>query len=550
MKSLSDIIASGFASNASAFAGGGTGDVVGPASATDNAVARFDGTTGELLQDSKFVVDDDGSVGIGSAPFTSGTTRSFTIGGTMYGGIKGYFATKTVTGVETTRMTSGNTSGSLLVASADGAKYLSIVTGDPYNNTLEFFGSVLDIAGFGGTVNGNIAHFTMDGQFLLGTSTAGGTSLLKVAGQIESTTGGFKFPDASVQITAATGTNTGDQTSIVGIAGTLSQFDAACTDANFLSTAAAAAAYQPLDAQLTDLAALAYASNALKVVRVNAGATGFELATVAGGGSGDVVGPGSATDNALARFDATTGKLVQNSGVIADDNADIRFGLDGNGSTINLTANYYGTIYVGPGLHNTSALNFSGTFLGIGQCLRIGANSSTGDLSLSRISAGVAALGNGTTGDFSAELKLTTLRFADGSAQTTAATGGGTRGVTTVNFGAFPGASDASATITGQAGIAAGSRVRAWIEATATADHSADEHWLETIDVIAGNIDDATGFTIYAKNTGTLAEPVREQWAETRLAGPGTGINQIRPDNGGGKGTRLYGQFTVAWEWI
>lgn len=37
------------------------------------------------------------------------------------------------------------------------------------------------------------------------------------------------------------------------------------------------------------------------------------------GGSGDVVGPSSATDNAIARFDTTTGKLIQNSGVTIDD---------------------------------------------------------------------------------------------------------------------------------------------------------------------------------------------------------------------------------------
>lgn len=37
-------------------------------------------------------------------------------------------------------------------------------------------------------------------------------------------------------------------------------------------------------------------------------------------GTGDVVGPASATDNAIARFDATTGKLLQNSGVTIDDN--------------------------------------------------------------------------------------------------------------------------------------------------------------------------------------------------------------------------------------
>lgn len=36
-------------------------------------------------------------------------------------------------------------------------------------------------------------------------------------------------------------------------------------------------------------------------------------------GTGDVVGPSSATDNAIARFDTTTGKLIQNSGVTIDD---------------------------------------------------------------------------------------------------------------------------------------------------------------------------------------------------------------------------------------
>ena len=40
-------------------------------------------------------------------------------------------------------------------------------------------------------------------------------------------------------------------------------------------------------------------------------------------GSGDVVGPSSATDNAIARFDGTTGKLIQNSGVTVDDNSNI-----------------------------------------------------------------------------------------------------------------------------------------------------------------------------------------------------------------------------------
>jgi hypothetical protein len=40
----------------------GAGDVVGPASSTDNAVARFDTTTGKLIQNSLVIVDDTGSV--------------------------------------------------------------------------------------------------------------------------------------------------------------------------------------------------------------------------------------------------------------------------------------------------------------------------------------------------------------------------------------------------------------------------------------------------------------------------------------------------------
>lgn len=44
-------------------------------------------------------------------------------------------------------------------------------------------------------------------------------------------------------------------------------------------------AYQPADAQLTNLALLSYSGNASKYIRVNAGETGFELATVSGGGA-------------------------------------------------------------------------------------------------------------------------------------------------------------------------------------------------------------------------------------------------------------------------
>jgi uncharacterized delta-60 repeat protein len=45
--------------------------------------------------------------------------------------------------------------------------------------------------------------------------------------------------------------------------------------------------------------------------------------TISAGGGGDMVGPAGATDNAVARFDTTTGKLVQDSGVLIDDSNNI-----------------------------------------------------------------------------------------------------------------------------------------------------------------------------------------------------------------------------------
>jgi len=41
---------------------GGSGDVTGPNSSTDNAIARWDGTTGSIIQNSKTEVQDGGAV--------------------------------------------------------------------------------------------------------------------------------------------------------------------------------------------------------------------------------------------------------------------------------------------------------------------------------------------------------------------------------------------------------------------------------------------------------------------------------------------------------
>jgi len=56
------VLTSAGAGNVPTWSTNGAGDVVGPASSTDNAVARYDSTTGKLIQNSVVIVDDTGSV--------------------------------------------------------------------------------------------------------------------------------------------------------------------------------------------------------------------------------------------------------------------------------------------------------------------------------------------------------------------------------------------------------------------------------------------------------------------------------------------------------
>jgi hypothetical protein len=72
-----------------------------------------------------------------------------------------------------------------------------------------------------------------------------------------------------------------------------------------------------------------------------------------GDSSGDVIGPASATDNAVARFDGTTGKLIQNSGVAIDDSNNVT-------GIANLSFNSgYGSSAVAYGVR--AWVNFNGT---------------------------------------------------------------------------------------------------------------------------------------------------------------------------------------------
>jgi hypothetical protein len=130
----------------------------------------------------------------------------------------------------------------------------------------------------------------------------------------------------------------------------------------------------------------------------------------------------------------------------------------------------------------------------------------------------------------------------------------GAQGTASLTFGAFPGSSDASVAVTGQAAILAGSLVEAWLMPAATADHSADEHWVESIQVRAGNVVAGTGFTIWGWNTSQLSEPVSAAPPSAVMHQNGTAVvlKTAQPgavSYGGGAGTRLYGAWNIAWVW-
>lgn len=126
----------------------------------------------------------------------------------------------------------------------------------------------------------------------------------------------------------------------------------------------------------------------------------------ASSGSGDVVGPASATDNAIVRFDTTTGKLIQNSAALVDDNGNIS-GNNVNaaytttataGGTTTLTATSTGIQYFTGTSNQTVQMPVTST-LALGWSYHI-ANTSTGILTINSsggnqigtIPAGVTAM--------------------------------------------------------------------------------------------------------------------------------------------------------------
>lgn len=128
-----------------------------------------------------------------------------------------------------------------------------------------------------------------------------------------------KLANPSISI-AGTSTSLGGSITLDAITGLSSTGLVKRSASNTFAIAASGTDYAPA----TSGTSILYGNNAGGFSNVVIGSglnfsSGTLSATGGGGGSGDVVGPSSATDNAIARFDSTTGKLIQNSVVTIAD---------------------------------------------------------------------------------------------------------------------------------------------------------------------------------------------------------------------------------------
>ncbi|HHY71192.1 MAG TPA: hypothetical protein GX519_06025 [Thermoanaerobacterales bacterium] len=300
--------------NSESILGAGNIDLVkGPASATDNAIARFDGTTGKLVQNSGAYIDDDGNVGIGTETPVGKLDVS---GGVIY-------ARNGLADTDKEQIRIGR--------SDNDSWYHSIHSyhaSSGAKNYLKFR-----------VHNGGPAPFYMqnDVMTMLGNGHVGigedePSESLDVLGNIKAS-GAFKIRDTEFKenyISLVTGTYNEIDILKFGRTKTLQHSISSTQDTTGGGTNAIRFnVWNNLNAKV-------------KVLDLNVGYGGTSgTATINGdivvsgtvngrdvsvdGEKLDttVVGPASSTDNAIARFDGVTGKLVQNGPATLDDDGNI-----------------------------------------------------------------------------------------------------------------------------------------------------------------------------------------------------------------------------------
>lgn len=375
----------------------GSGDVVGPASATDNAVARFDGTTGKLIQNSAVTIaDSSGDITGGkynkvtiTAPAT-GSTLTIADGKTLTAS-----NTLTFTGTDSSSVAFGAggtvayTGGTLAqFASTTSSQLAGVISDETGTGSLVFstaptFGtnitvgtasSSTGIVNLKGTTSGTVALSVADAAgtwtmklptsagtngYYLQTDGAGNTSWAAGGGGGSGSPGGsntqVQFNDSGAF--GGDADFTWNKTTNALTVGTASSTQGSVVLANTSANSVTLQASNSTSAAWTLTLPTTAGTNGYALTTNGSGVTSWSAVA-----TGDVVGPASATDNAVVRFDGTTGKLVQNSAVtIADTSGDI---TGGKYNKVTITAPATAatlTIADGKTLTASNTLTFTGT---------------------------------------------------------------------------------------------------------------------------------------------------------------------------------------------
>ena len=87
-------------------------------------------------------------------------------------------------------------------------------------------------------------------------------------------------------------------------------------------------------------------------------------------------------------------------------------------------------------------------------------------------------------------------------------------GTTIIDFGAYPGSSEAQVAVTGQTEILSPNKAEAWITAEATADHTISDHpSAAALVALSCSIPtDGVGFTIYARCLDKMQGTFNVNW--------------------------------------